>query len=76
MLKMFLIISYHKKLFEVCVKGIVYLTNMIAKTDTDVRYVYFSEGFYRFLFLFFLLLFLLLFFEGGGGGIFNEWIYF
>jgi len=43
---MFLNISYHKKLFEVSVKGIVCLTKMIAKIDTDVRYVYFSEGFY------------------------------
>ena len=29
------------KLFEVCVKGIVCLTNMIAEIDTDAYYVYF-----------------------------------
>ena len=28
-------------LFEVCVKGIVCLTNTIAEIDTDARYVYF-----------------------------------
>ena len=30
-----------KKLFEVCVKGIVCLTNMVAEIDTDAHYVYF-----------------------------------
>ena len=29
------------KLFEVCVKGIVCLTHMIAEIDTDAHYVYF-----------------------------------
>ena len=29
------------KLFEVCVKGILCLTNMIAEIDTDAHYVYF-----------------------------------
>ena len=29
------------KLFEVCVKGIVCLTNMIAEIDTNSHYVYF-----------------------------------
>ena len=29
------------KLFEVCVKGIVCLTNMIVEIDTDAHYVYF-----------------------------------
>ena len=33
------------KSFEVCVKGIVCLTNMIAEIDTDAHYVYLSEGF-------------------------------
>ena len=28
-------------LLEVCVKGIVWLTNMIAEIDTDAHYVYF-----------------------------------
>ena len=30
------------KLFEVCVKGIVCLTNIIVETDTDAHYVYFA----------------------------------
>ena len=30
-----------KQLFEVCVKGIVCLTNMTAEIDTDAHYVYF-----------------------------------
>ena len=30
-----------KKLLEVCVKGIVCLTNMIAEIDTEAHYVYF-----------------------------------
>ena len=30
-----------KRLFEVCVKGIVCLTNMIAKIDTEAHCVYF-----------------------------------
>ena len=30
-----------KKLFAVCVKGIVCLTNMIAERDTDAHYVHF-----------------------------------
>ena len=29
------------KLVEVCVKGIVCLTNMISEIDTDAHYVYF-----------------------------------
>ena len=29
------------KIFEVCVKGIACLTNMIAEIDTDAHYVYF-----------------------------------
>ena len=29
------------KPFEVCIKGIVCLTNMIAEIDTDAHYVYF-----------------------------------
>ena len=37
--------SKQNKLFEVCVKGIVCLTNMIAEIDTDAHYVYLSEGF-------------------------------
>ena len=32
--------SKQKKLFEVCVKGIVCLTNMIAQIDTDAPYGY------------------------------------
>ena len=30
-----------EQLFEVCVKGIVCLTNMMAEIDTDAHYVYF-----------------------------------
>ena len=30
-----------KRLLEVCLKGIVCLTNMIAEIDTDAHYVYF-----------------------------------
>ena len=30
-----------QKLFEVCVKGIACLTNMIAEINTDANYVYF-----------------------------------
>ena len=31
------------KSFDVCVKDIVCLTNMIAEIDTDARYVYFDR---------------------------------
>ena len=33
------------KSFDVCVKDIVCLTNVIAEIDTDAHYVYLSEGF-------------------------------
>ena len=36
-----------KKLFEVCVKRIVCLTNMIAEIDTDAYYVYFVRIFLK-----------------------------
>ena len=40
--KQFKMAAEEKKLFEVCVKGIVCLTNnMIAEIDTDAHYVYF-----------------------------------
>jgi len=32
-----------KKSFEVCVKGIVCLTNIIAEIDTDAHYDYFVQ---------------------------------
>ena len=40
------------KLFEVCVKGIVCLKNMIAEIDTDAHYVYFVRRIFLLLFVF------------------------
>ena len=39
------------KFFEVCVKGIVCLTSMIAEIDTDAHYVYFVRRILSFLFV-------------------------
>ena len=39
-------VAKQKKLFEVCVNGIVCLMNMTAEIDTDTRMFIFSEGFY------------------------------
>ena len=40
------------KLFEVCVKGVVCVTNMIAEIDTDAHYVYFVRRIFLLLFVF------------------------
>ena len=70
-----------KNLFEICVKGIVCLTNMIAEIATDAHYVYFVKRILRYVAFcifnefsfnictnsaFFLLLFFFLFFSPPG----------
>ena len=52
--------SKQKKLFAVCVEGIVCLTNMIAEVDTDAYYIYFVRRVLSYVF---------------GGGIFNEFVF-
>ena len=44
-----------KKLFEVSVKGIVCLTNMIAEIDIDAHYVYFVRRILRYVAFYILL---------------------